>query len=559
MPTGKPTKSRLCVLCNKVFVPRTPATKICDDTHFSSCPICGKSIVWNSTRSVEPCSKECRKEQTRRNYIIKYGVDHPMKNKDVQQRHKAAMKQKYGVEHALQLETFKSKASQTIQARLGVAWAQSSNEVKAKSFQTMIERYGGKTTLESPVLKAKMRDTMIERYGESNPSRVDELRAKAQATNIERWGVINPMMDPSIAQKSKTTRYNNIDAITDKIKATLMEKYGVDNPAKIPEVRAKISDALRTAYPNFKDKMIDTNISKYGVPYYCMTEECRALQGSTISSINKRFGAKLDELHISHSYEYPVSTYSYDIKVDDSLLEIDPSYTHNVIGNHWGQPVSFDYHLRKTQAANDAGYRCIHIFDWDDWNKVINLVKPVERRIYARKCDIYKIHPNVGDKFLNENHIQGTCRGQLLYLGLVHEGELVQIMTFGRPRYDRSYDVELLRLCTLSGAQVVGGASRLFHHAVSTYELHNIISYCDRSKFLGKVYEAIGMHLNHVSPPQEIWSKGNKHITANLLRSRGYDQLFHTDYGKGTDNEQLMLENGWLPIYDCGQLVYEFR
>ena len=67
------------------------------------------------------------------------------------------------------------------------------------------------------------------------------------------------------------------------------------------------------------------------------------------------------------------------------------------------------------------------------------------------------------------------------------------------------------------------------------------------------------MHLIRTTPPQEIWSRGNQKITANLLRQRGYDQLFKTDYGKGTSNEQLMIENGWLPVYDCGQAVYEFK
>lgn len=47
-------------------------------------------------------------------------------------------------------------------------------------------------------------------------------------------------------------------------------------------------------------------------------------------------------------------------------------------------------------------------------------------------------------------------------------------------------------------------------------------------------------------------------ITNNLLLQRGYDQLFGTDFGKGTSNEQLMIENGWLPVYDCGQVVYQY-
>ena len=79
------------------------------------------------------------------------------------------------------------------------------------------------------------------------------------------------------------------------------------------------------------------------------------------------------------------------------------------------------------------------------------------------------------------------------------------------------------------------------------------------NEFDGSVYEKLGMTKIRITPPQEVWSKGNRKITANLLRSRGYDQLFGTDYGKGTSNEQLMLENGWLPVYDCGQAVYEYK
>ena len=66
------------------------------------------------------------------------------------------------------------------------------------------------------------------------------------------------------------------------------------------------------------------------------------------------------------------------------------------------------------------------------------------------------------------------------------------------------------------------------------------------------------MKMIRKSPPQEIWSRDTDKVTANLLRQRGYDQLFNANYGKNTSNEQLMLEHGWLPVYDCGQCVYEY-
>lgn len=30
-------------------------------------------------------------------------------------------------------------------------------------------------------------------------------------------------------------------------------------------------------------------------------------------------------------------------------------------------------------------------------------------------------------------------------------------------------------------------------------------------------------------------------------------------YGKGTNNEELMIKHNWLPVYDCGQKVFEWN
>ncbi|WP_302320362.1 hypothetical protein, partial [uncultured Duncaniella sp.] len=217
-----------------------------------------------------------------------------------------------------------------------------------------------------------------------------------------------------------------------------------------------------------------------------------------------------------------------------------------------------DYHLQKLKIANKHGYRCIHIWDWDDWYKIIPLLSN-KKSIYARKCKVFKLYPKVANEFIECNHLQGTCRGQKVCFGLLYNDELVEVMTFGKPRYDKKYDAELLRLCSRSDVNVIGGASRLFKYAIQYMDPESVISYCDISKFNGEVYDKIGMKLVRQTPPQEIWSKGKDYITANLLRQKGYDQLFKANYGKGTSNEQLMLDHGWLPVYDCGQAVYEWR
>ena len=141
-------------------------------------------------------------------------------------------------------------------------------------------------------------------------------------------------------------------------------------------------------------------------------------------------------------------------------------------------------------------------------------------------------------------------------LGLYYNNELVELMTFGKPRYNKNYEWELLRLCSHKDYKIIGGAEKLFIYFIRNYSPKSIISYCDYSKFSGDVYNRLGFKKMKNSTPSKHWYNGKQHITDNLLRHRGYDQLFNTHYGKGTSNEQLMLENGFVEIYDCGQMTF---
>ena len=66
-------------------------------------------------------------------------------------------------------------------------------------------------------------------------------------------------------------------------------------------------------------------------------------------------------------------------------------------------------------------------------------------------------------------------------------------MTFGKPRYNKNYEWELVRFC--SHFQVVGGAEKLFTYFRNRYKPKSIISYCDKSKFIGKVYTNLGFYI----------------------------------------------------------------
>ena len=100
-----------------------------------------------------------------------------------------------------------------------------------------------------------------------------------------------------------------------------------------------------------------------------------------------------------------------------------------------------------------------------------------------------------------------------------------------------------------------------FLHFVNAYSPLSIISYCDLSKFVGKIYNKLGFRCLRKSAPAKHWYnlKTKEHYTDNFIRQRGYDQIFHTSFGKGVSNDVLMLEAGFVEVYDCGQATYVWK
>lgn len=424
------------------------------------------------------------------------------------------------------------KRENTQLARTGYRHALQNPESLQKAKQTTLSRYGVEHAAQSQVIKDKVKKLFNDKYGVDSPFQMADFWDKAKVTNLQRYGTEYAIQNKSVQAKSM---------------ATCNSKYGVDHVIQ--------SD-------NVMNKLITTCEDRYGVPYPCMTDNCRISAPSTISNENRRIADLITSSAglICELDHVKIGKFSYDIHIKDTniLIEVDPTYTHNAAGNHWNpNGIDKNYHISKTNLAIDNGYRCIHIFDWDDLQKILHMLMP-KSKIFARKCKVKEVSVSDAIKFENCNHLQGGCKGQSVCLGLYYDDNLIEVMTFGNPRYVKSYSWELLRLCTHYNYRVVGGASKLFNYFVDNYS-GNIISYCDLSKFDGHVYETIGMKLCRITPPAKVWSKGVRKVTDNLLRQRGYDQLFQANYGKGASNEQLMLDNGWLPIYDCGQAVYEFN
>lgn len=306
------------------------------------------------------------------------------------------------------------------------------------------------------------------------------------------------------------------------------------------------------------EKARQTCLERYGVDWPCQRQEAR-LRGQD-SNANREFAQLLTDNNIEYLREFPIKTYSYDFKVGKYLIEIDPYATHN---STWGirdnGPKAHNYHKNKSNLAEENNYFCIHVFDWDDKAKIINKFKPMTD-IYAEDCKVKSVSRAESKEFLTTYHPQNFTN-DIIRLGLYYKDELVEIMTFSKPRFNNKYGWELNRLCAKAGYHVINGSKKLLDSFITQENPVNILVYCDLAKLSGKLYENLGFKRLRYAAPTRHWynPKTHTHYTDSFLWRKGFDRLFGTDYGKTTNNNKLMLEHGFVEIYDCGQATYVWK
>jgi hypothetical protein len=129
--------------------------------------------------------------------------------------------------------------------------------------------------------------------------------------------------------------------------------------------------------------------------------------------------------------------------------------------------------------------------------------KSINRRVFARKCEVKTVDKETGKRFMDEHHIQGSNKLSLVFFGLFLGQELLSVMSLGRhSRQTSENKIVLDRFCVKSGTHVAGGASRLFKRCIawaSAQKYDQIISFSDNRWTRGEVYETLGFHVekNH--------------------------------------------------------------
>ena len=368
------------------------------------------------------------------------------------------------------------------------------------------------------------RNTMLDRYGDTATSRINNPRDKASIGAC-----------------------NNKDEMLRHI-AYIKNASGTDKKPRIEELAASLGINIGSTYRVLRrlDILDEVQHSVFG------------RMENEVSDFVESLGVKVDRHRKDLLNGLEIDIYIPDKKIG---IEFNGTYWHSE------EIKGKTYHLNKTLRAYKKGIHLIHIFEyeWADEQKRRKILDMLRRMInpssntivYARKTELREVGSSESTEFLEENHLQGSINSSINY-GLYYNNELVALMTFGKPRFNKEYQWELHRLAYKNGVIVVGGADKLFKHFIKENNPSSIISYCDISKFDGHVYPRLGFKatLSDITEPNYMWVESHTNIALPRYKTMKH-KLLAAGLGTPDMTENDIMESlGYTKVYDCGNLRF---
>lgn len=551
------------------------------------------------------------KARGRATNLARRGVEYPTQSREVIEKAKATYVERYGADTYLHSKVGSAAVRNTNTERFGTSEYFASEEGKAKCREGMLRNYGVETPMESPELRTKAYESNVANHGGVHSSSVPEVKEKIRNTQVARYGdwfsateYGRSVIRAANREKFGVDEFFSSDQFATVSRETLITRYGVDNYAKTAEYRGKVaatnmirykadhylhSDAYRQniisrynqLFPNSGCTVISMG-SKNNVTYRCDT--CGAVcveqmqfimhrsyqnQVACTACNPKNPESSFEEqtlreyveslgFHTDHYARGFIGGYGADIVVEECKVIIE----YDGIGWHNERFKSANYHLEKSIAARECGYRMVHVFS-DEWAERRDIVKSrisailgcnKDGRIYARKCAIVTVEPAAAKLFFDTNHIQGHCQANITYGLTDTSGKLVAAMSFGRSRFAKDDRVELLRFCSILGTHVVGGASRLFKYYLAAHpKVDTVVTYAD-ARWSGdeSMYTKIGFEFDGMSDPGYFYVVGNRR--ENRMKYQKHKLLAESvDTTEiGLTEHEIMTKRGFFRIYDCG-------
>ena len=127
-------------------------------------------------------------------------------------------------------------------------------------------------------------------------------------------------------------------------------------------------------------------------------------------------------------------------------------------------------------------------------------------------------------------------------------------MTFGKPRFNKFYEWELLRYVTIGSFSIVGGAGKLLNYFRNHF-CGSIISYADKRWSNGNLYKTLGFAEINESEPSYYYCKGDVRYSRVKFQKHKLKDILPI-FDENLSEKENMERNGYMRVWDCGNKVF---
>ncbi len=437
-------------------------------------------------------------------------------------------------------------------------------EQKIEETKKKIETWENKPIEDVIEWKNKISETKLNRTEEQEAKRIKRYSKTMEDKSTEEKELRSKRMSEGIKRYSKTKEFKNKRRIKKYIKITSKDFHRYNEV----ELLNSFEEFLQLDDYSYQNEL-DWKCKKCGNIFkdaYANIVRPRCLICDPIS-----YGTSKGEQEVACFISQFFKTKERKIKdtgvsIDIFVPELNLAIEYNGVYTHselYGLKNKY-YHLHKTEECEKRNIQLIHILDkeWHEQNEIVKsmLLSKMGKNefIYqARKCEIKLVNKKISDSFCVQNHIQGKAKSSI-NIGLYYNNDLVSLMTFGKSRYDKNYDWELLRFCNKLNSTTNGGFSKLLKYFRINYN-GSIISYANRRFSIGSIYEKNGFTFIKNTTPNYFYTKRHLTLESRLkYQKHKLSSLFKEVDMKKTEWE-IMQENGYDRIWDCGNKVYVLK
>ncbi len=131
-------------------------------------------------------------------------------------------------------------------------------------------------------------------------------------------------------------------------------------------------------------------------------------------------------------------------------------------------------------------------------------------------------------------------------------------MSFGKSRFDKTNEYEILRYATLKGRRIVGGASKIFSAFVKDIRPKGVVTYADLRYSEGNVYEKMGFSFSHKTHINYYYLV-NGNLENRMNWRLDYLKKKLPRFDENLSEQKNMAAHGYFRVFDCGHSCFVWK